>query len=159
MSASREKKIRQELAAQGIPDIKAIRAEEERKQQLELICDELTSRYDRPAGLGSVITANLDMKYQENPLVLPDLKKLYYQDGGEQGYLPLGVSDNIFDREYDFFEYEPSKYNLLVYGAPQSGKTTFIKSLLVSMFDQDNGYRPSNMQVYIIAKNGDNYAM
>ena len=33
MSASREKKIRQELAAQGIPDIKAIRAEEERKQQ------------------------------------------------------------------------------------------------------------------------------
>lgn len=33
MSASREKKIRQELAAQGIPDIKEIRAEEERKQQ------------------------------------------------------------------------------------------------------------------------------
>ena len=33
MSASREKKIRQELAAQGIPDIKQIRAEEERKQQ------------------------------------------------------------------------------------------------------------------------------
>ena len=133
-------------------------SKEERKQQLELICDELTSRYDRPAGLGSVITANLDMKYQENPLVLPDLKKLYYQDGGEQGYLPLGVSDNIFDREYDFFEYEPSKYNLLVYGAPQSGKTTFIKSLLVSMFDQDNGYRPSNMQVYIIAKNPQEYA-
>lgn len=33
MSASREKKMRQELAAQGIPDIKAIRAEEEKKQQ------------------------------------------------------------------------------------------------------------------------------
>ena len=33
MSASREKKIRQELAAQGIPDIKEIRAAEERKQQ------------------------------------------------------------------------------------------------------------------------------
>ena len=33
MSASREKKIRQELAAQGIPDIKEIRAEEARKQQ------------------------------------------------------------------------------------------------------------------------------
>ncbi len=33
MSASREKKIRQELAAQGIPDIKEIRAAEEKKQQ------------------------------------------------------------------------------------------------------------------------------
>ena len=33
MSASREKKIRQELAAQGIPDIKEIRAAEERKAQ------------------------------------------------------------------------------------------------------------------------------
>ena len=33
MSASREKKIRQELAAQGVPDIKEIRAAEERKQQ------------------------------------------------------------------------------------------------------------------------------
>ena len=33
MSASREKKIRQELAAQGIPDIKQIRAAEEKKQQ------------------------------------------------------------------------------------------------------------------------------
>ncbi len=33
MSASREKKIRQELAASGIPDIKDIRAEEARKQQ------------------------------------------------------------------------------------------------------------------------------
>lgn len=33
MSASREKKIRQELAQSGIPDIKEIRAAEERKQQ------------------------------------------------------------------------------------------------------------------------------
>ena len=33
MSASREKKIRQELAAQGIPDIKEIRAAEERAQR------------------------------------------------------------------------------------------------------------------------------
>jgi len=33
MSASREKKIRQELAAQGIPDIKEIRAAEEKQQQ------------------------------------------------------------------------------------------------------------------------------
>ena len=33
MSASREKKIRQELAAQGIPDIKEIRAAEARQQQ------------------------------------------------------------------------------------------------------------------------------
>ena len=33
MSASREKKIRQELAARGIPDIKEIRAAEERQQQ------------------------------------------------------------------------------------------------------------------------------
>ncbi|MBP3700446.1 MAG: hypothetical protein J6I64_01015, partial [Lachnospiraceae bacterium] len=33
MSASREKKIRRELAEQGIPDIKEIRAAEERKQQ------------------------------------------------------------------------------------------------------------------------------
>ena len=33
MSASREKKIRQELAEAGIPDIKEIRAKEEREKQ------------------------------------------------------------------------------------------------------------------------------
>ena len=33
MSASREKKLRQELAAQGVPDIKAIRAAEEKQKQ------------------------------------------------------------------------------------------------------------------------------
>lgn len=130
---------------------------QERKQQFEMIHDEIIRRYNCPDTLGSVLTPNLDEKYSDNLLVLADLQEIYYQDEEDLACFPVGVSDNIYSREYNFFTYEPSKYNLLVYGNPQSGKTTFIKTLLVSMFNIEHGFRPSKMNVYIIAKNPQEY--
>lgn len=133
----------------------------ERYTQFDQTFDEILRRYPQKTYfemLDEVITAPLESCIEDR-LSLLDLQDLYYGDpeNAKTSY-PIGVSDNIYLRKREFFVFTPASYNLLVFGKPQSGKTTFIKSLLVSMFHKSFGLRPNAISVYVVAKNSSEYA-
>lgn len=132
----------------------------DRYTQFEQAFDEIVRRYPQDKYselLNEVITEPLELCI-ENRLDLPTLQKLYYSDlSNSKTTYPVGISDNIYSRKREAFVYNPSAYNLLVFGKPQSGKTTFIKTLLVSLFHKSYGLRPNSLNVYIVAKNSNEY--
>lgn len=132
----------------------------ERYTQFEQAFDEIVRRYpyDKYSELlNEVITDPLELCI-EGRLDLPTLQNLYYSDiSNARTAFPVGISDNIYTRKREAFVFTLSAYNLLVFGKPQSGKTTFIKSLLVSLFHKSYGLRPNLLNVYIVAKNSNEY--
>lgn len=133
----------------------------ERYTQFDWTFDEIRRRYPQNMYmelLDEVITEPLELCIKGR-LGLPTLQNLYYDDPDNSRLsYPVGISDNIYERRRDAFVFTPSTYNLLVFGRPQSGKTTFIKSVLVSMFHRTNGLRPDALSVYIVAKNPGEYS-
>lgn len=133
----------------------------ERYTQFQQVHDEIKRRYpiDKYREcLDEVITEPLELCI-DSRLSLSSLQEAYYDDSynSRQAY-PVGISDNIYTRKREPFVFAPSAYNLLVYGRPQSGKTTFLKTLLVSLFHKTYGLRPNGISVYIAAKNPKEYA-
>ena len=128
----------------------------ERYTQFEQTVDEIVRRYPQDIYfdlLNEVITEPLELCI-EGRLGLLTLQDLYYGDtSNSRDSYPIGISDNIYTRKREAYVVTPSAYNLLVFGKPQSGKTTFIKGLLVSMFHKSYGLRPNALSVYIVAKN------
>ena len=133
----------------------------ERCTQFEQTCDEILRRYPQNiyAGLlDEVITEPLELCI-EGRLKLSTIQNLYYSDPeNSRNSYPVGISDNIYTRKREAFVFTPSVYNLLVFGKPQSGKTTFIKSVLVSLFHKSHGISPNMLSVYIVAKNVSEYS-
>lgn len=143
--------------------------ENARYTQFEQTFREIVDRYPEEIYtelLDEVVTEPLELWIKnrpelwiENRLKLQTLQNLYYDDADNpRSSYPVGISDNIYTRERDFFAFTPKAYNLLVFGKPQSGKTTFIKSVLVSLFYKSHGLRPYDLSVYIVAKNSNEYA-
>lgn len=135
-------------------------SENERYTQFEQAFDEILRRYPQKMYselLDEVITEPLELCIKGR-LGLPTLQSLYYGDSDNPRVsYPIGISDNVYTRKREAFVYTPSAYNLLVFGKPQSGKTTFIKSVLVSLFNKSYGLRPDILSVYIVAKNPSEY--
>lgn len=132
----------------------------ERYTQFEQTFDEILRRYPQNIYtklLDEVITEPLELCI-EGRLGLSALQNLYYGDSDNPKFsYPVGISDNIYTRKREAFVFTPAAYNLLVFGKPQSGKTMFIKSMLVSMFHKSYGLRPDALNVYIAAKNPNEY--
>ena len=132
----------------------------ERYTQFEQVFDEIKRRYPKEKYsnlLKDVITEPLELCI-ESRLDLPTLQNLYYSDiSNAKTAYPVGISDNIYMRKREAFVFTPSAYNLLAFGKPQSGKTTFIKSLLLSLFHKSFGLRPNALNVYIVAKNSNEF--
>lgn len=133
----------------------------ERYTQFQQAFDEIQERYPQNMYidlLDEVVTEPLELCI-EGCLPLTELQNLYYDDPGNAGSLyPVGISDNIYARKREAFVFTPAAYNLLVFGRPQSGKTTFIKSVLVSLFHESYGLHPNALSVYIVARNAGEYA-
>lgn len=133
----------------------------ERYTQFEQTFDEILRRYPQNIYtelLGEVITEPLELCI-EGRLGLSTLQNLYYSVlNNPRSSYPVGISDNIYTRKREAFVFTPAAYNLLVFGKPQSGKTSFIKSVLVSLFHKSYGMRPTALGVYIVAKNSSEYA-
>jgi len=65
--------------------------------------------------------------------------------------LQVGIYDDPKNQRQAIFELDLQKSNIIVFGSAMSGKTTFIKSLLVKMHEQ---YTPQTENVYIIDFSG-----
>jgi hypothetical protein len=65
--------------------------------------------------------------------------------------LPIGVYDDPKNQKQALFELDLQKSNTIVFGSAMSGKTTFIKNILVKMHEM---YSPQEENVYIIDFSG-----
>jgi energy-coupling factor transporter ATP-binding protein EcfA2 len=65
--------------------------------------------------------------------------------------LPIGVYDDPKNQRQALFELDLQKSNVVVFGAAMSGKTTFVKNLLIKMHER---YTPKAENVYIIDFSG-----
>lgn len=130
------------------------------KLQFDLIRDEIVNRFPIEQfgdKLPDVVTGPLE-KWHTDRLSLKWLQEMYRDaPGASPDAFPVGVSDNIYERNHKFFTYRPGRENLLLYGKSRSGKTTFIKTLLASMCSRKYGLRPNAAGVYIIARDPGEY--
>jgi hypothetical protein len=65
--------------------------------------------------------------------------------------LPIGVYDDPKNQKQALFELDLQKSNIIVFGSAMSGKTTFVKNLLIKMQER---YTPQTENVYIIDFSG-----
>ena len=65
--------------------------------------------------------------------------------------LPIGVYDDPKNQKQALFELNLQKSNIIVFGSAMSGKTTFVKNLLIKMHER---YSPQTENVYIIDFSG-----
>ena len=65
--------------------------------------------------------------------------------------LPIGVYDDPKNQKQAMFEIDLQKSNIVVFGSAMSGKTTFIKNILIKM---QKHYSPRTENVYIIDFSG-----
>lgn len=104
-------------------------------------------------------------KYDENDILTETLEKtvkFFPLDVLNETYepnrsYPVGIYDNIYDRSRDPLMYDIDQYHLLIYGKPQSGKTNFLKTLIVSLCNIKQGLTPDDLAIYIVAKNPDEF--
>ncbi len=123
--------------------------------QFDQVHKEIERRYDMEL-LPEVLTNPLE-SVLEDKISIKELEDLYYNlDDREEGY-PIGISDDIYNRKRVAFVYNPSKYNMIIYGKSQSGKTSLIKTILLSLFNRKYGLKPLQINTYILAKNSNEY--
>ena len=65
--------------------------------------------------------------------------------------LPIGIYDDPRNQKQAMFELDLHRSNIIIFGSAMSGKTTFIKNLLVKMHDL---YTPKTEHTYIIDFSG-----
>ena len=125
--------------------------------QFEQISREIMRRY--PAEqyddiIHQVLKAPLEATFAQEPLLLEELLYEFNERADEQnGVVPIGLSDDIYNRSRCFFELGRTMGNTVVYGQAQSGKTTFIKTMLMSFSNRSCGFTPEEIYFYIIADN------
>ncbi len=127
----------------------------ERYPQSDSIIKEIRKRY--PEVGEEIFTLPLEDIDPEVAPAVRYLKHLYEvtpkKGSPDFNGFPIGVADDIYDRNRDVVTIEPGKRNLLVYGVPESGKTTLIKTVLASLCNRHYGLRPSEVGIYLISSN------
>ena len=126
--------------------------------QSEQVSSEILGRYppeDYRKDLHEVITEPLEiiMEEQGGRITLEKLRSDCGNAGVAQKMFPIGILDNIYHRVREPYFFSAQGGNSVIYGQQRMGKTTLIKTLLVSLFDKNCGLRPDEIAVYIISGN------
>ncbi len=137
--------------------------------QFEIFSNEIFNRYDDILELGQVrqvLSQTLEQHY-DNLIILKNstltLKAITDNVNGAHAFdretksAIVGVADNIYESKRNLFRLSIFASNIFIFGLQNTGKTELIKCFITSVTDKNVGLTPSEIGIYIVTKNINEY--